>query len=166
LAALIESAAEGEGADLLVVFDLGGITGHPDHIAATQAGLAAADRLNLPVVAWAIPSPVADQLNTTFGTAFAGQPDSQIDRYIEVDRTRQLAAIACHHSQSATNPVLWKRLELTGPREPLRILREKNRQPRSAPTHQPSTARQSLQPPRHDASAPAGSPNISSRFAR
>jgi LmbE family N-acetylglucosaminyl deacetylase len=123
LADLIVAAANHQSAELLVVFDRGGITGHADHIHATEAALAAAGRLDLPVMAWAIRSQVADQLNTEFGAAFAGRADDEIDRYLTVDRTRQVAAIACHHSQSATNHVLWRRLELTGPREPLRFLR-------------------------------------------
>lgn len=42
---------------------------------------------------------------------------------IEVDRSRQLAAIGRHFTQSADNPVLWRRLELLGDREYLRWLR-------------------------------------------
>jgi hypothetical protein len=42
---------------------------------------------------------------------------------VEVDRTRQLKAIACHRSQATDNPVLWRRLDLLGDRERLRYLR-------------------------------------------
>lgn len=122
LAALIEGAARDRGADLLVVFDRGGVTGHPDHVRATEAALAASDRLGLPVLAWTVPAAVADRLNEEFGTTFAGRPDSQITWRLPVDRAGQMAAIACHHSQSTANPVLWRRLELTGPSEALLIL--------------------------------------------
>ena len=102
------------GADLLLVFDQGGITGHPDHCQATAAALLAARRHQLPVLAWALPEEVAAQLNAEFGTTFAGRPHSQLDIVIDVDRARQRSAIACHPSQSADNPVLWRRLELLG----------------------------------------------------
>jgi len=125
LAGHVVDAALASRAKLLVVFDQDGITGHPDHRHATRAALAAARRLDLPVLAWTIPETVAATLNTEFATTFTGRPPGQIDLTLTVDRTRQLAAIACHHSQSSTNPVLWRRLELTGNHEPLRWLRPK-----------------------------------------
>lgn len=74
------------------------------------------------MLAWAIPDKVARLLNTELATTFAGRGDDEIDITITVDRTRQLAAIRCHHSQSADNPVLGRRLELLGPAEHLRFL--------------------------------------------
>ena len=109
-------------ADLMLVFDEGGITGHPDHCQATAAALFAARRHQLPVLAWALPEDVAAQLNAEFGTTFAGRPHSQLDIVIDVARARQRSAIACHSSQSADNPVLWRRLELLGASEHLRWL--------------------------------------------
>jgi N-acetylglucosamine malate deacetylase 2 len=109
--------------DLLLAFDEGGVTGHPDHHRATQAALAAGDRLDLPVLGWGVRHAVAAALNAEFGTAFVGRGDHEIWTSVRVDRTLQLAAIACHRSQSTGNPVLWRRLELTGSREPLRLLR-------------------------------------------
>jgi LmbE family N-acetylglucosaminyl deacetylase len=44
--------------DALLVFDEGGITGHPDHCQATAAALSAAGREDLAVIAWAIPVPL------------------------------------------------------------------------------------------------------------
>jgi N-acetylglucosamine malate deacetylase 2 len=120
LAALAEAALA--DADLLLVFDQGGITGHPDHRQATAAALLAARRHQLPVLAWALPEDVAAQLNEEFGTTFAGRPHSQLDIVIDADRARQRSAIACHASQSADNPVLWRRLELLGASEHLRWL--------------------------------------------
>jgi N-acetylglucosamine malate deacetylase 2 len=107
----------------LLVFDEGGITGHPDHCQATAAALTAASRLGLTVIAWVIPGHVAAALNAEFGTAFAGRPPEPIDLAITVDRAAQLKAIACHASQCADNPVLWRRLELLGDTEHLRFLR-------------------------------------------
>lgn len=127
LADLIEARVEEQSADLLIVFDEGGVTGHPDHIHATEAAVTAADRLTLPVLAWAVPQAVAEGLNTEFGTCFAGRSPAEVDLWITVDRDVQLAAIACHRSQSGSNPVLWRRLELSGTREPLRWLRAPSR---------------------------------------
>ena len=123
LARHVEEQVAAEATELLVVFDEGGITGHPDHIRATAAALTAADRLGLPVLAWVVPAAVAERLNAEFGTAFVGRPDDEIDMCLEVDRAVQLRAISCHVSQSTDNPVLWARLELLGRREVLRWLR-------------------------------------------
>jgi hypothetical protein len=103
--------------DALLVFDEGGITGHPDHRAATRAALAAAQTLDLPVLAWTIPPSVAAALNAEYGTTFVPREDMEHGIEIEVDRTLQLKAIACHRSQCSDNPVLWRRLELQGTRE-------------------------------------------------
>ena len=111
------------GSDLLLVFDVEGVTGHSDHIRATQIALATAERLALPVLAWSLGAEVASRLNAEFGTAFVGCPGSAIDFDILVDRDRQLRAVGCHVSQSSDNPVLWRRLELQGSRELLRWVR-------------------------------------------
>ncbi len=121
LAAEVATMAEDVGADLLVVFDEGGVTGHPDHRRATEAALAA--RGGLPVLAWGIPRHVADALNEEFGTGFAGRSEDEIDVVLRVDRTRQSRAIACHPSQCDDNPVLERRLTLLGDTESLRWLR-------------------------------------------
>ena len=124
LAAHVVEAARRAGAELLVVFDDGGVTGHPDHHRATSAALAAAARLDIGVLAWVVRASVADSLNTEFGTAFRGRAPVEIDLTIAVDRDRQLRAIACRRSQSTDNPVLRRRLELSGPTESLRRLRQ------------------------------------------
>lgn len=111
------------GADLLLVFDDGGITGHPDHQAATDAAKIAAEHSNLPVLAWAVPSTVANALNEEFGATFVGRDLDDCDLVISVDRAAQLNAIECHRSQSVTNPVLRRRLELHHATECLRVLR-------------------------------------------
>jgi LmbE family N-acetylglucosaminyl deacetylase len=114
------------GAGALLVFDEGGITGHPDHRHATAAALAATEADDLDVIAWVIPADVADTLNTQFGTAFVGRPADEIDLSIPVDRGRQLAAISCHASQSTDNPALWRGLQLLAGTEHLRHLRPRN----------------------------------------
>jgi len=90
----------------LLVFDVGGVTGHPDHVRATEAALAAAGALGLPVLGWALPQDIAARLNTELGTSFTGRPAGDLDQTLTVTRARQQQAIACHRSQSADNPVL------------------------------------------------------------
>ena len=73
-------------------------------------------------VAWAILDEVADALNGEFDADFVGRSESELDFSIPVDRTLQSEAIKCHVSQSGSNPVLRRRLELTGDVEYLRWL--------------------------------------------
>ncbi len=108
--------------EMLLVFDHGGITGHPDHQHATAAALAAAPELVMAVLAWAIADTVADTLNHEFATTFVGRRHDELDITLTVDRTRQLDAIGHHRSQSTHNPVLWRRLELQGATDHLRYL--------------------------------------------
>lgn len=110
-------------ASTLLVFDRGGVTGHPDHQHATAAALRAAPALGCSVLAWAVPAKVARALNDEFHTTFAGRTDDELEIAVAVDRARQIEAIRCHRSQSADNPVLWRRLDLLGPVEHLRHLR-------------------------------------------
>ncbi len=121
LCADVESMIKRSDPDMLLVFDEGGVTGHPDHASATEAAIAAA-RADLPVVAWALPQDVAAVLNLEFGTAFRGRPPTELDFRLPIDRVTQRRAIACHASQASDNPVLWRRLELLGDTEWLRIL--------------------------------------------
>jgi LmbE family N-acetylglucosaminyl deacetylase len=117
----------------LLVFDRGGVTGHPDHDRATQAALAAARAVGLPVLAWALPEQIARQLNTELGTAFVGRPAEELDLTWVVSRRRQRRAIDCHHSQSTDNPVLRRRLQLLGDIEYLRLLYPPHRPERPVP---------------------------------
>jgi len=128
LAAHVRRLAAQFSADMLLVFDEGGITGHPDHCAATEAALVAARETDLPVWAWALPKEAADRLNREFATHFVGRDDTALDVMISVDRACQGQAIACHESQAGQNPVLWRRLELLGAREWMRVLTARRRQ--------------------------------------
>jgi N-acetylglucosamine malate deacetylase 2 len=117
LALSIEAASDGVG--VLLVFERGGITGHPDHRAATAAAFRAAEGRGLAVLEWGIAPEVAATLRDEFAAPFTSiDGDACLD--VMVDRGRQMAAIACHSSQSADNPVLRRRLELQGNRERLR----------------------------------------------
>ncbi|MGB2566951.1 hypothetical protein ACPFP2_00640 [Micromonospora citrea] len=105
-----------------MVFDPGGVTGHPDHRAATAAALDAAVAARLPVLGWTLPDEVAETLNAEYRATFAGHPATDIDLTVPVDRARQLAAVNRHPSQAVPGSVLWRRLELLGGVEHLRWL--------------------------------------------
>lgn len=119
---IVDLATE-RAADCLLVFDEGGITGHPDHQRATRTALAAADQRAVPVLAWTLPQSVTTVLNDEFHAGFVGRPPDEIDFVLEVDRHRQRAAIACHATQATDNPVLKRRLALQADSESLRWLR-------------------------------------------
>ncbi|WP_430335596.1 PIG-L family deacetylase [Rhodococcus sp. ACT016] len=107
-------------ASTLVVFESGGVTGHPDHRAATAAAFRVAAAEALHVLEWGVGPAVADALNDEFGTGFGAlDGDGVID--VEVDRGVQLEAIACHESQATDNPVVARRLELSGPVDRVRL---------------------------------------------
>ena len=110
------------GAEGLMVFDDTGITGHPDHQAATRAAVSAARAAGLPVLAWALPDTVAGWLRAETGGAFSGQPPGRIDLCVRVDRARQRRAARMHASQISPAAVLWRRLQLQGDCEHLRWL--------------------------------------------
>jgi len=122
LAAEVAAMADSCGADGLLVFDTAGVTGHRDHMAATAAGLLAAQMHSLPVLGWTLPDTVAAQLNQELGAGFIGHPDQDIDLRVSVDRTRQRLASHAHKSQALPSSVLWRRLELLGDTESLRWL--------------------------------------------
>lgn len=109
-------------ADLILTFDSGGITGHPDHQAATRAAIAAGRRHGIAVLGWAIPDDVAAQLNREVPAAFVGTPPDRSDLVLAVDRATQHTAMAHHASQLASNPVPLRRLELQGDLEHLNFL--------------------------------------------
>lgn len=116
-------------AELLLTFDEGGITGHPDHIAATAAAAAAGHRHDLPVLGWAIPDTVAAQLNAEYAAAFVGKPTGDLDLVVVVDRTAQYSAMDRHGSQLRDNPVPHRRLELQGNLEHLRFVHPHHTRP-------------------------------------
>ena len=123
LASRIQEALGWWRADGVIVFDRSGVTGHPDHAAATRAALEAALIRGVDVLEWTLPAAVAAQLNTELGTAFSGHALQDIDMVVTVDRQAQCAAIAAHASQAVPGSPLWRRLELLGPQEHLRLTR-------------------------------------------
>ncbi len=123
LVAEVVAAARRAGAEGLVVFEPSGVSGHPDHAAATAAALEAAAGLDLPVLGWFVPDGVAERLNRDCETRFTGLAVGPDDLVVVVDRHRQLVASLAHASQAVPGSVLWRRLELLGDREHLRWLR-------------------------------------------
>ena len=109
--------------DGLLVFDPSGVTGHPDHVAATAAALAAAERLDLPVLAWTLPQHVTTALNEGTGASFVGHLPADIDLTVTVDRATQRIACLEHASQAIPTSILWRRLDLLGDLEHLRWIR-------------------------------------------
>lgn len=117
----VAAVAAAQLPDGLLVFDPeGGVSGHPDHRAASLAALEVAQERALPVLGWALPTHVAATLNAEFGASFAGHSD--LDLTIRVDRDRQRTAVDAHASQAVPGSVLWRRLELLGDDEHLRWL--------------------------------------------
>ena len=119
-AEVIEAAVEDHlaGADLLVVFEPGGVTGHPDHRAATAAAERVAARHRVAVLEWGVPEAAAAELNREFGTGFV----AGVGQRVTVDRTAQWRAIECHRTQAHGNAVLQRRLALQGDVECVRLL--------------------------------------------
>ncbi len=122
LAAHVSDFARESGADGLVAFCADGVTGHPDHVRATEVAGLTAESLGLGALAWTLPDDVARVLAEESGAPFGGRPESQIDIVLEVDRTAQLKAARCHRSQAVPGSLLWRRLDLLGDREYLRWL--------------------------------------------
>ena len=105
--------------DGILVFDPAGITGHPDHRAATAAALTGARQLGLPVLAWSLPTEVAEALGQETGVRFFGRDETELDLRITVSRERQREAVSCHPSQLVPGSALWRRLDLQGNTEHL-----------------------------------------------
>lgn len=121
-----EEAAEEDAAEAsptVLVFDPeAGVTGHPDHRAASLAGLQVARERGLTALGWALPLDVATTLNSEFHAGFHGYRTDELPLTVEVHREVQRRAIAAHVSQAVPGSVLWRRLELLGDHEHLRRL--------------------------------------------
>ena len=118
----MQAAVAADEPDALLVFGTGGgVTGHPDHEAATTAALTVARASRLPVLEWCLPLTVAQTLNAELGASFTGYAEAELPVVLTVDRGRQREAIAAHASQAVPGSVLWRRLELLGDREHLRL---------------------------------------------
>ncbi|MHB8682673.1 MAG: PIG-L deacetylase family protein [Acidimicrobiales bacterium] len=107
--------------DVVVVFEPSGVTGHPDHQAATAAGERFAAERGAAVLQWGVSPAVASGLNDEFGTSFTGLAGADVLE-VRVDRAAQTRAVACHASQVEGNAVLPRRLALSGGTEVVRFV--------------------------------------------
>lgn len=121
--AVVERAVETVRPDALLVFEPGGVTGHPDHRAATAAAEIVADRHGLPCLEWGVPKEVTTALLEHLGVALNPLDEDGETLVLAVDRARQWEAINRHLSQNPNNPLLRERLSLEGAVEHLRIRR-------------------------------------------
>ncbi|WP_353082310.1 PIG-L deacetylase family protein [Tessaracoccus lapidicaptus] len=118
----IEVAVDTTRPDGLLAFAVeGGVTGHPDHEAASRAALTVAADRGLPALEWGLPDEVAAVLRGEFGAGFTGHAADALPIVIDVDRARQIQAAHLHVTQAIPGSVLWRRLELLGTREYLRL---------------------------------------------
>ena len=101
-------------AEVVLAFDETGITGHHDHMAATEAAKAFALSRRATLYLWTLPEKVATTLNKRFATSFRGRPEYQITATLDVaqERGRQWQAICCHQSQAGGLSIVRARLEL------------------------------------------------------
>lgn len=121
---ILDDAVERELGDatVIVTFESGGVTGHPDHQAAFSAAARAAGRHGLLLAEWGVSPEVADGLRRELGVPFTALDGPDVTE-LAVDRLRQRAAIACHVSQATGNTVLERRLALQRNRERVRLTR-------------------------------------------
>ncbi len=105
----------------LLVFEPNGVTGHPDHRAATRAAERVADRRGLPVVEWGLHPVAAARLRDEHGLSFQAIDDGPQVLDIDVDRTAQHEAVRCHVSQLDEDPTVFKRLRVQGNLERVRL---------------------------------------------
>ena len=122
LAADVVAAADSCHPDGLLVFDTAAATGHLDHVAATSAGLLAAETLDLPVLGWSLPQAVAAQLNQEFGAGLSARPED-VDLRVTLDRARQRLASHATAGMALPGSLRLRRLELLAETESLRWLR-------------------------------------------
>ncbi len=113
-AADIEQAIEATAPDGLLVFAVeGGVTGHPDHEAASRAAIAVAAGRGLPCWSGACRAGRGGAARRVRRRVHRPR-DGGLPIVVDVDRNRQIAAAHLHVSQAVPGSVLWRRLELLG----------------------------------------------------
>jgi LmbE family N-acetylglucosaminyl deacetylase len=107
----------------LVVLEPQGVTGHPDHRAASLAAERVADQRDILVVEWGVGPRTAFRLGEEYGLFFESIGDGPGVHDVRVDRTAQLEAIQSHASQLDDDPVVCKLLAQAGDVERVRLRR-------------------------------------------
>ncbi len=123
LADEVVAAARSCDAEGLLVFDTAGVAGDLDHVAVTAAALLAAEMLDLPVLGWTLPDPVAAALNSDLDGAPMGQHGEDVDLRVTVERARRRLVSHAQASKALPGSILRRRLELLADTESLRWLR-------------------------------------------
>jgi LmbE family N-acetylglucosaminyl deacetylase len=113
----------------LIVLEPQGVTGHPDHRAASLAAERVADQRALPVIEWGVGPLTASRLGDQHGVSFLSISDGPGVHDVRVDRSAQLAAIQSHASQLDDDPVVCKLLAQNGDIERVRIRRPRTPAP-------------------------------------
>ena len=116
-------AADSCHPDGLLVFDTSAVSGHLDHLAATSAGLLAAEILDLPVLGWTLSETVAALLSREFSVSSTGHQGEQVDLRVTLDRARQRLASHANPGQALPGSAQRRRLELLAETGSLRWLR-------------------------------------------
>ncbi len=123
LAAEVVSAADSCHPDGLLVFDTAAATDRLDYLAASAAGLLAAETLDLPVLGWALCETVAAHLKQEFGGSLIAPQGDEIDLRVSLERTRQRVDSRKLQSPARPGSPSWRRLELLAETGSLRWLR-------------------------------------------
>jgi len=110
LAAEVVAAADSYHPDGLLVFDTAGVTGRLDYLAASSAGLLAAETLNLPVVGWALSETAAARQRQELGGTHIDHQGQESDLRASLERARQ--RLASHTLQSPAHPGSTRRRQL------------------------------------------------------
>lgn len=123
LAEEVVAVADSFHPDGLLAFDTPEATGRLDHVAATSAGVLAAETLGLPVLGWTLSKAVATRLDREFGARPAPDGAGGLDLRVTVDRARQRVASHTGQTKASAGSARWRRLELLAETGSLRWLR-------------------------------------------
>jgi len=123
LAAEVVTAADSCHPDGLLVFDTAAVTSRLDYLAASSAGLLAAETLSLPVLGWGLSATVATQLKEELGGSRIGHQGEEIDLRVSLERARQRLASHTLQSPARHDSARWRQLELLAETGSLRWLR-------------------------------------------
>jgi LmbE family N-acetylglucosaminyl deacetylase len=123
LAAEVVAAADSCHPDGLLVFDTAAATDRLDYLAASSAGLLAAETLDLPVLGWALCETVAAHLKQEFGGSLIAPQGEEIDLRVSLERTRQRVDSRKLQSPARPGSARRRQLELLAETGSLRWLR-------------------------------------------